>query len=220
MSDQELIEFVASKKVTPEELQTVVDITSHPISSIVGALLSSRFNIDLAVESLLNASPSDLVELSSFAFQKLEERKSQKDKDNESEGDDDDDDDDGDESDDYDGPFYKMVIGARVDLGLSPGKLAAQVAHAAVDLYKAMLSDHRPLLDAWENVSGCKKVVVRVKDEASLRELYRKASSMGLPATIIKDAGHTEVSPGTATVFAVAGKEEDVNEVTGRLPLY
>lgn len=53
MSDQELIEYVASKKVTPEELQTVVDITSHPISSIVGALLSSRFNIDLAVESFV-----------------------------------------------------------------------------------------------------------------------------------------------------------------------
>ena len=57
MSDQELIEYVASKKVTAEELQTVVDITSHPISSIVGALLSSRFNIDLAVESFV-LSPS------------------------------------------------------------------------------------------------------------------------------------------------------------------
>lgn len=53
MSDQELIEYVASKKVTAEELQTVVDITSHPISSIVGALLSSHFNIDLAVESFV-----------------------------------------------------------------------------------------------------------------------------------------------------------------------
>ena len=84
---------------------------------------------------------------------KLENRKSRKDKDDEGddedEDDEDDDDDSGDDSDDYDGPFYKMVIGARVDLGLSPGKLAAQVAHAAVDLYKAMLSDHRPLLDAW-----------------------------------------------------------------------
>ena len=35
--------------------------------------------------------------------------------------------------------------------------------------------------------------------------LYRQAASLGMPTTIIKDAGHTEVAPGTATVFAVAG---------------
>lgn len=94
--------------------------------------------------------PQDLTQ----GHRKLENRKSRKDKDEEeeeSEGEDDDDEDDSD--DDYDGPYYKMVIGARVDLGLSPGKLAAQVAHAAVDLYKAMLSDHRPLLDAWVPLS-------------------------------------------------------------------
>ena len=40
-----------------------------------------------------------------------------------------------------------MVAG---DLGMSPGKLAAQVAHAAVGLHRVLLEGRQPWLPAWE----------------------------------------------------------------------
>ena len=40
-----------------------------------------------------------------------------------------------------------MVAG---DLSMSPGKLAAQVAHAAVGLHRVLLEGRHPWLPAWE----------------------------------------------------------------------
>ncbi len=114
---------------------------------------------------------------------------------------------------------YKQVIAVRTDLKMSKGKLAVQVAHGAVTASeRARLMDRRTWR-AWFT-EGQKKVVVRVASEAELLHLQRLAVENGLPQALIRDAGMTELPPGTATVICVGpGPSEDVDRVTGTLKL-
>ncbi len=111
----------------------------------------------------------------------------------------------------------KQVIAARTDIGMGRGKLAAQVAHASLSAYE---DTDRRTRKAWKG-SGQKKVVVKAQGESALFELAEKARVEGLPHAIIRDAGHTQLEPGTATTIAVGpGDDELVDRVTGELSLY
>ncbi len=114
---------------------------------------------------------------------------------------------------------YKMVIVIREDLGLSCGKTAVQVAHAAVECTLRSKKGKNPWLDDWIK-EGQKKVVVKAKSLKELYELEFKAKNLGLITALIRDAGLTEVPPGTITCLGIGpGPEELVNKVTGSLPL-
>lgn len=111
----------------------------------------------------------------------------------------------------------KQVIAARADLGMGQGKLAAQVAHASLSAYEDADPKTRR---AWKG-GGQKKVVVKVNGESALFELAERADVEGLPHAIIRDAGHTQLEPGTATTLAVGPGDDDlVDRVTGHLSLY
>lgn len=114
----------------------------------------------------------------------------------------------------------KLVIVARKDLKLSAGKLAAQVGHAAVDCALKAKRHQPDTFDAWYN-EGQKKVVVKADSERALFEIKLAAERAGLTTSLISDAGHTELAPGTITVLGVGpGREIELNKVTGHLPLY
>eukprot|EP00928_Gymnodinium_smaydae_P090130 TRINITY_DN73979_c0_g1_i1.p2 TRINITY_DN73979_c0_g1~~TRINITY_DN73979_c0_g1_i1.p2 ORF type:complete len:262 (-),score=90.80 TRINITY_DN73979_c0_g1_i1:45-830(-) len=120
------------------------------------------------------------------------------------------------ESDESDGESeeLKLVICVRDDLGMSAGKIAAQVGHA---VHSAIVESKWRDLRAWE-ASGSKKVTLKVDSEDALLELQRQARKRGLIAESIQDAGHTEVEPGTTTVLAVGpGAAKAINAVTGSL---
>ena len=111
----------------------------------------------------------------------------------------------------------KQAIVARRDLGMGEGKLAAQVAHASLSAYQ---DAGRRARKRWEG-SGQKKVVLAADSEAELFALADAAETEGLPYAIIRDAGHTELEPGTVTALAVGpAREESVDRVTGDLSLY
>ncbi len=115
--------------------------------------------------------------------------------------------------------IYKMVIVVRKDLGLSCGKMAAQVAHAAVECTLRAEKMKVPYLKEWHR-EGQKKVVVKVNSLRELYELEFKAKQLGLVTALIRDAGLTEVPPGTVTCLGIGpAPEEIVNKVTGSLPL-
>jgi len=111
----------------------------------------------------------------------------------------------------------KQAIVARADLRMGEGKLAAQVAHASLMAYEdAPKSDQT----SWKG-DGQKKVVLRADGESALFELAEKAKAERLPHAVVRDAGHTELEPGTASALAVGpASEAQVDAVTGDLPLY
>ncbi len=114
---------------------------------------------------------------------------------------------------------YKMVIAVRKDLKLSPGKLAAQVAHAAVTC--ALISKKRKpkWFEDWYD-EGQKKVVVKVDDLRELHELKVAAEEAGLVTALITDAGHTELPPNTVTCLGIGpAPDAEIDKVTGHLGL-
>ncbi len=114
---------------------------------------------------------------------------------------------------------YKQVIAVRTDLGMSKGKMAVQVAHGAVSAAERARVSQQEIFRSWLR-EGQKKVAVRVSSEDELMELRRLAVTHGLPFALIRDAGMTELPPGTTTVIGIGpARSEDVDKVTGNLKL-
>lgn len=111
----------------------------------------------------------------------------------------------------------KQAIVARADINMGQGKLAAQVAHASLSAYEDAGDRARK---KWKG-EGQKKVVLKGTSEAQLFDLADAAEREGLPNAIVRDAGHTQLEPGTVTALAVGpGEDEVVDRVTGDLSLY
>ena len=114
---------------------------------------------------------------------------------------------------------YKMVIVARMDLKLSVGKFAAQVAHAVVACALETKKNKSKWFTKWQNEGG-KKAVVKVESEGDFYPLKEKAVRLGIAAHIVIDAGHTEIPAGTKTVLGVGPAPNNIiDQVTGDLPL-
>ena len=102
----------------------------------------------------------------------------------------------------------------RTDIKMSKGKVVAQGAHASVD---ATLSANNKLVKKWKS-AGMKKIALRVESLEQLKELIGKAEETDLATSLITDAGHTEVEPGTTTCGAIGpGPEVQIDKITGEL---
>lgn len=111
----------------------------------------------------------------------------------------------------------KQAIVVRRDLGMGEGKLAAQSAHASLMAYEETGDSDR---NAWKS-GGQKKIVLKVDGESELFDLAEDARRNGLPYAVVRDAGHTQLDPGTVTALAVGPAEDSqVDAVTGDLSLY
>ncbi len=110
----------------------------------------------------------------------------------------------------------KQAIIIRQDLKMSTGKKIAQACHASLSSYrKAGLISRK----AWE-LSGEKKVVLKVNSLKELRELELKARKQRVPHQMITDAGLTEVKPGTITCLGIGpARDELIDSITGHLKL-
>lgn len=110
----------------------------------------------------------------------------------------------------------KQAIIVRRDLPMSPGKLAAQVAHAAVGAVLKAVSPLNTLIHTWMD-QGMTKVVLTVANEAELRDLLRIANDKGFPYFLVTDEGRTEVPAGSVTALAIGPGH--IDSITGNLPL-
>ena len=112
----------------------------------------------------------------------------------------------------------KQVIVFRSDLKLSKGKLAVQVAHAAVSASERA-KKFEDWYQNWQN-EGQKKVLVKVETKENLIELKNIAKSKNLPYYLVRDAGLTQIPPNTITCLAIGpAPEQIVDEITGKLQL-
>lgn len=99
----------------------------------------------------------------------------------------------------------KMAIVVRRDLRMGKGKLAVQIAHAAVEAYRRAQKRNPEKVKKWL-AEGGKKVAVWVDDLEQLLALHQKVAISKSP--LIRDAGLTQLPPGTITCFAI-GPDED-----------
>jgi peptidyl-tRNA hydrolase, PTH2 family len=91
----------------------------------------------------------------------------------------------------------KLAVVVRTDLGMGRGKIAAQVAHAAVAATLASLGT-----------------------AGQLEDVVRQGRESGLPVEVISDAGRTQVTPGTLTGCALGPAESHrIDAVTAGLSL-
>jgi len=113
----------------------------------------------------------------------------------------------------------KQVIVIRSDLKISIGKIAVQVAHAAVSASEKAKKEEYNWWEKWMK-SGQKKIVLKVSSEEELVELYNKSLSARLPVALIYDAGLTELPPNTLTCLGIGPAPSNlIDKVTGHLPL-
>ena len=112
----------------------------------------------------------------------------------------------------------KQAIVVRKDLGMKPGKTAAQASHASVEALEKARKKEPGIEEQWEE-NGKEKVVLKVNSERELLELFQ-AVKKEMPAALIKDAGRTQVEPGTPTCIGIGPwREAEIDKFTGKLKL-
>jgi PTH2 family peptidyl-tRNA hydrolase len=97
---------------------------------------------------------------------------------------------------------YKQVIIIRKDLRMGTGKLAAQVAHAAVMAAEKARYQNSDWLQMWLE-TGQAKVVLKVYSLEELIKLRKHAEILHLIVVQIHDSGLTQIPPGTITCIGI-----------------
>ena len=113
--------------------------------------------------------------------------------------------------------MVKQVIIVRGDLGMGKGKAAAQVGHASLGAYKKAKKRFPDMVATWER-GGEKKVVLK----ASLKEILEFkgwADTAGIINYMVKDAGLTQLEPGTITALALGPDTDEKLAPTEKLKL-
>ncbi|CAG9814577.1 unnamed protein product [Phaedon cochleariae] len=115
---------------------------------------------------------------------------------------------------------YRLIMGVRNDLKMQKGKVAAQCGHAAVAAYAKALKQKPKTLKNWLRYGGT-KIAVRVDSEEEMIKIDLHAKRLNVLSSIIRDAGQTQVAPGSRTVIAIGPAPKSVlDEITGHLKLY
>jgi peptidyl-tRNA hydrolase, PTH2 family len=117
------------------------------------------------------------------------------------------------------GGGFKQVIVVRKDLGMGTGKLAAQVAHAAVMAVEITKIRNLNWFNSWFK-AGQAKVVVKVQTLGELLEIRKHAESLHLTVAEIQDSGLTQIPAGTVTCIGIGpGPSGLIDKVTNHLKL-
>jgi len=120
--------------------------------------------------------------------------------------------------------LYKQALILRKDLKMGAGKAAVQAAHASVEAVLLIVESRNAIwkkwLEEWRS-TGAKKIALRVDSLRELVDRYNSARILGVPSSFIRDAGLTQLEPGTPTAVAVGpAPAYMVDRVTGDLKLY
>jgi PTH2 family peptidyl-tRNA hydrolase len=114
---------------------------------------------------------------------------------------------------------FKQVIIVRRDLKMGTGKLAAQVAHAAVMGGERVRALRKEWFNSWFR-AGQAKVVVKVNSIEELMNVKMRAQEMNLPVVQVQDSGLTQIPSGTITCIGIGpAPSELIDKVTFELKL-
>ncbi|WP_337860648.1 peptidyl-tRNA hydrolase Pth2 [Ferroplasma sp.] len=111
--------------------------------------------------------------------------------------------------------MVKMVIAVRKDLAMGKGKIAAQVAHAAVACTLISMKKNKKIFNEWYE-TGQKKVVVKVDNLEEIYKIKEECKILGVISETITDAGFTQIMPGSVTCIGLGPDEDDIlDQITG-----
>jgi PTH2 family peptidyl-tRNA hydrolase len=112
--------------------------------------------------------------------------------------------------------LLKQAIVVRKDMEWGKGKLAAHVAHAAVEsLFKADPED----VKIWRK-GGAMKIVLKIPTLKELILISKKVKETKLPFALIRDAGKTQLKAGTVTCLGIGpADQKKIDRITGKLKL-
>jgi PTH2 family peptidyl-tRNA hydrolase len=114
---------------------------------------------------------------------------------------------------------YKQVILIRTDLKMGTGKKCAQSCHASISSADLVRIRNKEVWKKWKN-AGQKKVILRVSGMEELKEIVLKLEKNNIPYFLIKDAGLTQLAPGTTTALGIGpAVSESLDKITGDLKL-
>jgi PTH2 family peptidyl-tRNA hydrolase len=114
---------------------------------------------------------------------------------------------------------YKQVIVIRTDLKMSSGKKCAQACHASVESSDLVRIKNKNVWKQWKN-SGQKKVILKIASMEDLKEIYLKLNKNKIPCFMVKDAGLTQLAPGTTTALGIGPVlSTEIDKITGELKL-
>ena len=103
----------------------------------------------------------------------------------------------------------KQAIIVRTDLGMGKGKIAGQVAHAAVEAAESIRRYCPDWYYPWlEDDNLETKIILKVDSEAKLEALSRNAFAQGINPAKIYDAGKTQLEPSTFTALDIGPAPE------------
>ena len=94
----------------------------------------------------------------------------------------------------------KQFILVNMELGMSRGKIAAQVAHASVEA--TLRSINRKEFVSWKK-RGMTKVVLKCPDLKTMLKVHRAAKREKLITALVRDAGRSEIPAGSKTALAI-----------------
>ena len=132
----------------------------------------------------------------------------------------------------------KQVIVVRKDLVMPKGKMGAQIAHASLGPITQLfhinetddeieltikINKHNKTEMAIYNwiTNRFTKVVLYVKNEKQLLDVYNKAKDKNLPCSLIEDAGFTVFNEPTKTCLGIGPcYQEDLIGITDKLQLF
>ncbi|KAK6909080.1 peptidyl-tRNA hydrolase [Kwoniella mangroviensis CBS 10435] len=113
----------------------------------------------------------------------------------------------------------KLVLVVNDELKMTKGKIAAQAGHATLACAMTLKEANPRLFRAWQN-QGQPKIALRCANTEELEILAAQARSLNLCARTIRDAGRTQVAPGSKTIVGIGpGPARIINTVTGKLKL-
>ncbi len=99
-----------------------------------------------------------------------------------------------------------MYIFVNTTAGMSPGKLAAQAAHAAVEAYH--ISENAKI-EAWYIGKHYTKLIMDGGCGTQLQVIKDYLESRGFSSELIIDEGRTEIAPFTPTALGVEIVDKD-----------
>ncbi|CAF2590552.1 unnamed protein product [Rotaria sp. Silwood2] len=99
-------------------------------------------------------------------------------------------------------------------------KVAAQCSHATLGCFQKACEQAPDAVDTWFS-GGQAKVVCKCESTDDLENLRLQAKRKGLTTCLIRDAGRTQIEPGSKTVLGIGpAPSKLINEITRHLKLY